>query len=169
MDDKQSARIPLATRIGYVALSGFLGWLAGQIVTLPANLITAVRDSEGVPRLFLESMGLGLVAWGSWTMVLAGGALLFIGLPVALAVRPSLLVRYRGIIFAGVAAMALSLIFVKLRAFRDEAATTRFLRFFEALPYGLFATIFAVVTAWAYISMAKRRMDRMEDDSMKHA
>jgi hypothetical protein len=169
VNEPQGARISFASRIGYLALSGLAGWFAGQIATLPANLITAVRDSEGAPRLFLESIGLGLVAWGGWTLVLAGAALVFVALPIVLIVRPSLLVRFRVPIFWGAVGVAIFAVFSRLKGFRDPAATTRLLRFFEALPYGLFASVFAAVTAWVYISLAKRRMERTETDGMQSA
>ena len=52
-------------RVGYAALSGISGWLVGQIACLPVNVIVAVRDTEGQPKLFVETLFYGLLAWGA--------------------------------------------------------------------------------------------------------
>lgn len=145
-------------RIGYLALSGCAGWFASQIATLPSHLLTAVRLSEGEQRLFLQSIGLGLLAWGGWTMVLAFAGALFVALPLVLAVHPERMVRYRKSIFCVAAVAAIAISYWELRDFRDPTVATRFRRWFEVLPYGVFAVVFAVVTAWTYIFLAKRRL-----------
>ena len=85
-------------RAGYAALSGITGWLAGQIVCFPVNLITAVRDTEGHTRLFVQTLLYGLLTWGAWTLVLATAAWLLVVLPLVMTMRPCLLVRLRMVV-----------------------------------------------------------------------
>ena len=59
-------------RAGYAALSGLTGWVVGQVACLPVNLIIAVRDTEGQAKLFVQTLLYGMLAWGAWTLLLAG-------------------------------------------------------------------------------------------------
>ncbi len=156
------ATIGYRRRIGYVLLSGLAGWLAGQLATLPTNLLTAVRDSEGQVRLFVQTIGYGLFVWGAWTFLLASVAILVVAVPLVLAIRPCVLIRFRKPVFLVAAAGALAITVSKLKAFQDPTTAHRLMQFLEALPYGIFATVFAVVTAWVYTSLAKRRLDAAE-------
>ncbi len=70
--------------------------------------------------------------------------------------------RLRIPIYISSIAIAVGITLYKLHDFRDPTASSRFLRFFEALPYGIFAVVFAVTTAWVYVAISKRRLDRID-------
>jgi hypothetical protein len=149
-------------RAGYAALSGLTGWLVGQIACLPVNLIIAVRDTEGQAKLFVQTLLYGSLAWGGWTLFLATVAWLLVVLPLVMTIRPCLLVRLRFAISIGAALVALSLAATRPAMFRDVSATSLFHKFALVLPYGVFAVSFTLVTAWMYILLSKRRLDRAE-------
>ena len=147
-------------RTGYAALSGLAGWLASQLACLPLNLITAVRDSEGQPHLFVQTLLYGLLVWGGWTLLLAFAAWLLVALPLVMTIRPCLLVRLRGVILTIAILAAAAATASRLTVYRDPAGISRWQRFAQLLPYGGFGLTFAVVTAWVYIVLSKRRLDR---------
>ena len=148
-------------RAGYAALSGICGWLAGQCACLPVNIIVAVRDSEGQTKLFVETLLYGLLAWSLWTFLLAATAWILVVLPLVITIRPCLLVRLRWWIVVGATAGALSLTGLRPTLFHDLSAVTFWHRFAPVIPYGLFAVAFTLVTAWLYVALAKRRMNRV--------
>lgn len=147
-------------RAGYAALSGLTGWLAAQIVCMPVNLITAVRDTEGQTRLFVQTLFYGLLAWGAWTLLLATAAWVLVALPLVMTMRPCLLVRLRMIVPFVAMAGALSLAATRPTLFHDSSAVSFFHKFAQVIPYGAFAVSFTLVTAWMYILLSKRRLDR---------
>jgi hypothetical protein len=147
-------------RAGYAALSGITGWVVGQIACLPVNVIVAVRDTEGQPKLFVETLFYGLLAWGLWTLLLAGVAWLLVALPLVITIRPCLLVRLRWVVAIAATLGALSLAATRPTLFHDTSAVTFWHRFAQVIPYGMFAISFTLVTAWMYILLAKRRLDR---------
>jgi hypothetical protein len=148
-------------RGGYAALSGLSGWLVGQIACLPVNLIVAVRDTEGQPRLFVETLLYGLLAWGAWTLLLATAAWVLVVLPLVMTMRPSLLMRL-GFVLPIVATVGgLSLIATRPTMFSDRSAIHFWHRFAEVIPYGAFVVSFTLVTAWMYILLCKRRLARV--------
>jgi hypothetical protein len=149
-------------RAGYAALSGLTGWLVGQVACLPVNLIIAVRDTEGQAKLFVQTLLYGLLAWGGWTLLLATAAWLLVVLPLVMTIRPCLLVRLRFAISIGAAVAALSLAATRPTMFRDISAISFFHKFALVIPYGAFALSFTLVTAWMYILLSKRRLDRAE-------
>jgi hypothetical protein len=149
-------------RAGYAALSGITGWLAGQIVCFPVNLITAVRDTEGQTRLFVQTLLSGLLAWGAWTLVLATAAWVLVVLPLVMTMRPCLLVRLRMVVPLVATVGALSLAATRPTLFHDAAAVSFFHKFAQVIPYGAFAVSFTLVTAWMYILLCKRRLERVE-------
>jgi hypothetical protein len=147
-------------RTGYVALSGMSGWLVGQVACLPGNVIIAVRDTEGQARLFVETLLYGLLAWGLWTLLLAATAWILVALPLVLTIRPCLLVRLRWVIAISGTAGGLSLTWLHPEAFYDTSAVSFFHRYAQVIPYGLFTLSFTLMTAWMYILLAKRRLER---------
>lgn len=147
-------------RLGYAALSGISGWLVGQIACLPVNVIVAVRDTEGQPKLFVQTLYYGLLVWGLWTLLLAGVAWLLVVLPLVMTIRPCLLVRLRWLVAIVATLGALSLAATRPTLFHDTSAITFWHRFAQVIPYGMFAISFTLVTAWMYILLAKRRLDR---------
>jgi hypothetical protein len=148
-------------RGGYAALSGLSGWLVGQVACLPVNLIVAVRDTEGQPRLFVETLLYGLLAWGAWTLLLATAAWVLVVLPLVMTMRPSLLMRL-GLVLPIVATVGgLSLIATRPTMFSDRSAIHFWHRFAEVIPYGAFVVSFTLVTAWMYILLCKRRLARV--------
>ena len=156
-------------RGGYAALSGLSGWLVGQVACLPVNLIVAVRDSEGQPRLFVETLLYGLLAWGAWTLLLATAAWVLVVLPLVMTMRPSLLVRL-GLVLPIVATVGgLSLIATRPTLFSDRSAIHFWHRFAEVIPYGAFVVSFTLVTAWMYILLCKRRLARVESAGLPPA
>jgi hypothetical protein len=152
-------------RVGFAALSGLTGWLVGQMACLPVNLIIAVRDSEGEAKLFVQTLLSGLVAWGAWTMLLAATAWLLVVLPLVLTMRPCLLVRLRWWVFIVATVGGLSLLGTRPTMFRDRSAVYFFHRYAQVIPYGAFAVSFTLVTAWMYVLLCKRRLDRAETTS----
>ena len=156
-------------RGGYAALSGRSGWLVGQIACLPVNLIVAVRDTEGQPRLFVETLLYGLLAWGAWTLLLATAAWVLVVLPLVMTMRPSLLVRL-GLVLPIVATVGgLSLIATRPTLFSDRSAIHFWHRFAEVIPYGAFVVSFTLVTAWMYILLCKRRLARVRSAGLPPA
>lgn len=147
-------------RLGYAALSGISGWLVGQLACLPVNVIVAVRDTEGQPKLFVQTLYYGLLVWGLWTLLLAGVAWLLVVLPLVMTIRPCLLVRLRWVVAIVATLGALSLAATRPTLFHDTSAITFWHRFAQVIPYGMFAISFTLVTAWMYILLAKRRLDR---------
>jgi hypothetical protein len=154
-------------RVGYAALSGVSGWLAGQIACLPVNLIIAVRDTEGQPTLFVQTLFYGLLAWGSWTLLLASAAWVLVVLPLVMTLRPCLLVRLRLVVPIVATLGALSLAATRPTMVRDASAVSFFHKFAEAIPYGIFAIAFTVVTTWMYILLCKRRLDRAAESGVE--
>jgi hypothetical protein len=152
-------------RGGYAALSGLSGWLVGQMACLPVNLIVAVRDSEGQPRLFVETLLYGLLAWGVWTLLLGTAAWVLVVLPLVMTMRPCLLVRLRFVLPIAATVGGLSLIATRPTMFHDRSAVYFWHRFAQVIPYGAFAVSFTLVTAWMYILLCKRRLDRAESSS----
>ena len=156
-------------RGGYAALSGLSGWLVGQLACLPVNLIVAVRDTEGQPKLFVETLLYGLLAWGAWTLLLATAAWMLVVLPLVMTMRPSLLVRL-GLVLPIVATVGgLSLIATRPTLFSDRSAIHFWHRFAEVIPYGAFAVSFTLVTAWMYILLCKRRLARAGSEGLPPA
>jgi hypothetical protein len=156
-------------RGGYAALSGLSGWLVGQVACLPVNLIVAVRDTEGQPKLFVETLLYGLLAWGAWTLLLATAAWVLVVLPLVMTMRPSLLVRL-GLVLPIVATVGgLSLIATRPTLFSDRSAIHFWHRFAEVIPYGAFVVSFTLVTAWMYILLCKRRLARVESAGLPPA
>lgn len=149
-------------RAGYAAWSGLSGWLAGQIVCFPVNLLTAARDSEGQSTVFAQTLLYGLLVWGVWTLLLATAAWLLVVLPLVMTMRPCLLVRLRMVVPFVAVAGALSLAATRPTLFHDAAAVSFFHKFAQMIPYGAFAISFTLVTAWMYILLIKRRLDRAE-------
>lgn len=156
-----NAAISRRRRLGYAALSGAAGWLAAQIACLPLNLIIAVRDSEGATKLFVQTLFYGLLAWGLWSFVLVAAAWVIVVLPLVMTVRPCLLVRWRYAVPLIAVLGALSLALTKPTLFRDRSAITVVHKYALFIPYGLLAVSFTLVTAWLYILLSKRRMDRV--------
>jgi hypothetical protein len=149
-------------RVGFAVLSGLSGWLVGQMACLPVNLIIAVRDSEGDAKLFVQTLLSGLLAWGGWTMLLAATAWFLVVLPLVITMRPCLLVRLRWWVFMVATVGALSLVGTRPTMFRDRSAISFFHRYAQVIPYGAFAISFTLITAWMYILLCKRRLDRAE-------
>ena len=154
-------------RVGYAALSGLSGWFGGQIACLPINLIIAVRDTEGQTRLFVQTLFYGLLAWGAWTFLLALAAWVLVVLPLVMTLRPCLLVRMRMVVPIVATLGALSLAATRPTMFRDASAVSFFHRFAEAIPYGFFAISFTLVTAWMYILLCKRRLERAAESAVE--
>jgi len=146
-------------RVRYAAQSGLIGWLISQLFCLPFNLITAVRDTEGHARLFVQTLGYGLVAWAGWTLWLALIGWLVVVLPLVMTIRPCLLVRLRRRILLVAMLVAAAVIASQWHAFLDMAGVSVWQRFAVMLPYACFGLTFSVVTAAVYIQMSKRRLD----------
>ncbi len=154
-------------RVRYAALSGLSGWLAGQIACLPINLIIAVRDTEGQPKLFVQTLFYGLLAWGGWTLLLALAAWVLVVLPLVMTMRPCLLVRlrlrfaHRGHVWGRFRWPACA-----QRCSATPPPCPSSTRFAQFIPYGAFALSFTLVTAWMYILLmqaptgARRRIRR---------
>ena len=154
-------------RAGYAVLSGLAGWLAGQLACLPVNLITAVRNSDGHPTVFVQKLLYGLLVWGAWTLLLATAAWVLVVLPLVMTMRPCLLVRLRFVVPAVATVAALALAATRPAMFRDTAAISFWHKFAQVIPYGAFAISFTLVTAWLYILLTKRRLDRAESTSQQ--
>lgn len=146
-------------RLRYAAISGLLGWLAAQMVCLPINLIIAVRDTEGQARLFVETLGYGLLVWALWTLWLALIGWMVVALPLVMTIRPCLLVRLRGRLLLGSIALAAAVVEIHWKDFRDAGARSILQRYALMLPYFCFVVSFALVTAATYIGLSKRRLD----------
>jgi hypothetical protein len=153
--------------VGYAALSGVSGWLAGQIVCLPVNLIIAVRDTEGQPTLFVQTLFYGLLAWAGWTLLLALAAWVLVVLPLVITMRPCLVVRLRLILPIVASLGALSLAGMRPAMFHDASAVSFFHKFAQFIPYGAFAVSFTLVTTWMYILLSKRRLDRAAESGVE--
>ena len=149
-------------RSGYAALGGLAGWLVAQLMCMPILLITAVRDSEGQPRLFVQTMLYGGVAWAAWTFVLATVAWVLVVLPLVMTVRPCLLVRLRYWVLTVASGFALWLATRRPAMFRDPTGVTFLHRFESAIPYTVYALAFTMVTAGVYLLLSKRWLEQRE-------
>ena len=149
-------------RAGFAVVSGVSGWLAGQVACLPVNVIIAVRDSGGDAKLFVQTLLYGLLAWGGWTLLLASTAWFLVVLPLVVTIRPCLLVRLRWLVFILATAGALSLAATRPTMFRDRSAISFWHKYAQVIPYGAFAISFTLITAWMYILLCKRRLERAE-------
>ena len=153
-----TANIRRVQRAKYAALSGLTGWLAAQFLCLPFNLITAVRDSEGQARLFVQTLGYGLLAWAGWTLAIATAAWVLVVLPLVMTLRPCLLVRLRRWILLFAIALVGVVTVMRLPLFRDAGGASVWQRFALVLPYDLFGITFALVTGATYIQLSKRHL-----------
>ncbi len=158
--------ITRARRVGYAALSGLAGWGVAVLCCTPVLLITAVRNSEGQPRLFVQTLFYGVLAWAGWTFLLALAAWIFVALPVVLLIRPALLVRQRRVILVCATAFALWLAASRPTMFCDPTGETFLHKFGEIIPYAAFAVAYTVTTAWTYIAMSKRRLETDASESL---
>lgn len=147
-------------RLRYAALSGAAGWLAAQIVCMPLNVLIAVRDSEGATKLFVQTLFYGLMTWGLWSFVLVTAAWVLVVLPLVISIRPCLLVRWRFAVPIAAVLGALSLGLTKPTLFRDRSAISFLHKYALFIPYGLLAVSFTLVTAWTYIFLSKRQLER---------
>jgi hypothetical protein len=152
-------------RTGYAAISGLTGWLVAQVLCLPILLITGVRDTEGQVKLFVQTMFYGILAWGGWTFLLGFVAWVLVVLPLVMAIRPCLLVRMRHVIVALATVFALWLAARKPDMFKDPTGASFLHRFGSAIPYIVYAVGFTVVTAWMYILLSKRWLERPDVDA----
>lgn len=149
-------------RTGYAAMSGLAGWLVAQTMCMPILLITAVRDSEGQPRLFVQTMLYGGLAWVLWTFLLAAVAWVLVVLPLVMTVRPCLLVRRRYWVIALASGFALWQATRRPAMFRDPSGVTFLHRFESAIPYIVYALAYTLVTAGMYILLSKRWLERQD-------
>ncbi|MCU1312321.1 MAG: hypothetical protein JWM54_78 [Acidobacteriaceae bacterium] len=152
-------------RTGYAAVSGLAGWLVAQALCVPILLITAVRDSEGQPRLFVQTMLYGGVAWAGWTFLLGTVAWVLVVWPLVMTVRPCLLVRLRYWVLALGTGFALWLATRRPAMFRDPTGVTLLHRFESIIPYTVYAVGFTVVTAGAYLLLSKRWLDQRDAEA----
>lgn len=157
--------ITRARRVAYAALSGIAGWATAVAFCSPVLLITAVRNSEGQPRLFVQTLFYGVLAWAGWTFLLALAAWIFVALPLVLLIRPDLLVRRRRLILACAIAFSLWLAARRPAMFRDPTGETFLHKFGEIIPYAIFAVAYTGTTAWTYIAFSKRRLEAVTPDS----
>jgi hypothetical protein len=152
------AMIGYGTRVRFMAIGGLAGWLAGFIAALPAEIFIGMRDAGGEPKLLAATLSMGLGVWAIWTLLLAVAAWLIFAVPCALMASPEWMVRFRVRLLIGVGLVALLTVFIKLWSFQDRAASTAALRFILYVPYGCFAVVFSVVTAWLYMRLARGRL-----------
>ena len=152
--------ITYARRVEYIAIGGLAGWLAGFLAALPAEIFIGLRDVGSEPKLLAATLSMGLCIWAIWTLLLALAAWLIFALPCALIADPAWLVRFRTRMLIVIGLTALLAVVLKLWSFRDPAASTHVLRFALYVPYGSFAVVFSVVTAWLYIRLARGRLLR---------
>ena len=150
--------IGYATRVKFIAIGGLAGWVAGFIAALPAEVFIGMRDAGGEPKLLAATLSMGLGVWAIWTLLLAVAAWLIFAVPCAMMASPEWLVRFRVRVLFGVGAVALLTVLIKLWSFQDRAASTATLRFILYVPYGCFAVVFSVVTAWLYVRLVRRRL-----------
>jgi hypothetical protein len=149
-------------RLGYAAVSGLAGWLVSQAMVFPVLLITAVRDSEGQAKLFVQTMLYGGVAWAGWSFLLASIAWLFVVVPLVMTIRPCLLVRRRYAILTLATGFALWLAARRPEQFRDPTGLGFLHRFANVIPYAVFAVSYTIVTACTYIVLSKQRLAAAE-------
>ena len=150
--------IGYARRIEYIAIGGVAGWAAGFVAAIPAEVFIGLRDAGSEPRLLAATLSMGLGVWAVWTLLLAFAAWLIFAVPCVLIADPAWLIRFRARLLLAIGAVSLLAVILKLWSFQDHAASTPALRFILYVPYGCFAVVYAVVTAWIYIRLANSRM-----------
>jgi hypothetical protein len=143
-------------RLKLVAFGGLAGWLAGILVSLPAEILIGIRDVEGQPRLMAASLTMGIAVWIVWTLALAAAAWLIIAVPSVLIFTPGWLVRFRSRVLWFTAGSALCVCFIELFPFRDYATAKLDYSLQMFSQYGAFAIAFSVITAWLYIRLVQR-------------
>jgi hypothetical protein len=162
-------KISRARRLEYIAIGGLAGWVAGFIAALPAEIFIGLRDAGSEPKLLAATLYMGLGVWAIWTLLLAFAAWLIFAVPCALLADPEWLVRFRTRLLIATGLLALLTVVLKLWSYQDHAASTHVLRFTLYVPYGCFAVVFSVVTAWLYIRLARGRLLRSLADELQGA
>jgi hypothetical protein len=142
-------------RLRKVALAALAGWVTGALVTIPFQIVEVARNAAGDLRLLAYSLGIGLILWAIWTFAIACVGLLGAGLPVALWVNPRWLMERRNKVVATSMAAALIAVFWRFHLweiFKPEPFTETTL----IVMYGIFASVFAGVTALLYLRMLQK-------------
>jgi hypothetical protein len=153
-------------RIRSLALAAVAGWLSGALITTPIQLVELVRNTAGDLRLMLVSLALGLILWGIWTLAIALVGLALAGLPIALWASPTWLLRHRVAIIAVSAAVGLAVPLAKFRAW-DWLKPEPFYDLPLIAMYGIFASVFAAVTALLYLRMLQKKVPGGAGDSLR--
>jgi hypothetical protein len=135
------------------------GWLATVAATMPMQIYEICTNALGGLRPLLWSLGAGTLIWCIWTFIIAAGAWLLGGMPVALVVPEEWLLRHRwqAIAIGGVLAWLVVLVrFEVWDLLRPDHAFSPWL----FTLYSLLLVVFAVATAAVYLRLRARTLRR---------
>ncbi len=143
-------------RLALIILSGFAGWLTAAIVTVPFQILELAQNAGGDTRLLADSIGIGLTIWAIWSLAICIVGILGAGVPIAIWTPPHVLLRHRRRVIgcslaAGVLVSAIK--FHIWKVFKSDP-------YYDAqlfVVYGVFASVFAGVTAWLYLKLLQNR------------
>jgi hypothetical protein len=141
-------------RLGRVTVAIVIGWVAGIAATFPLELAEVLRNSGGDWKLTIASLALGLMVWAMWTLGMAAVGWIVVGLPVALFVRPRILTDRPVLTTVISGLVGLGFVAVQFRVWTTQWWTGS--DYLAIRLYGIFLTVFAAATAWAYIRLLRR-------------
>jgi hypothetical protein len=152
------------TRLKYGMLAALAGWLAAEVVTFPFELGVAWRYVDGRLSELPLSLAEGLVVWAVFSFSMAMVGFLPLALPLIVFIPPGWVVRWRYILIpaAGLAAMAAMYKRMGLLNIDHFHHYWELEAFFLTAP-NFFVITFALVTAWVYAVLAKRRLEQFRN------
>ncbi len=131
------------------------GWVTAMLVTLPMQAYKIVVNSNGGLRPLLWSLGAGMLVWFVWTLPVAAGGWLVVGLPVVAFVREEWLLKHRWLAIGTGTMLAWLIVLVEFRVWRlltaDPPHNYRML-----ILYSLLFAGFAAGTASVYLWLLER-------------
>jgi hypothetical protein len=138
----------LLQRIAKAAIASLCGWIAGWIAALPFQIVEAVRNAGTEIHLLVSVLGFSIALWTLLSFAVAVYCYCLFLLPVVWLVSPSWFLNRR------ILWIALSTIFgvflIALRAHVWTAFDHDGVGFTNFWVWGVFATVFCLVTATAY-------------------
>jgi hypothetical protein len=143
-------------RLRRLAIAGAAGWLGGALVTTPFQIVELARNTDGNFRLMVDSISLGLILWGIWTLAIAFVGVVLAGIPVVLWGSPDWLLRHRKPIVAASAAAGLATTLARFQVW-DALKPEPYYDLPVVAMYGIFATVFAAVTSLLYLRMLQKK------------
>jgi hypothetical protein len=151
------------TRLRYALLAAGTAWLAGWLVTLRFEFSLARRYADGDARLLHDSLAKGLAVWGGFCLFMALAGFVPLVLPAFLLMPPRWLVRWRYVLVPAAPLGAMLAIYNRMGLLHLYRLHHRqeLKAFFFTAP-NLFVITFALVVVWVYVTLARRRLGKLD-------